>query len=279
MLTVIDAVCLAGSRTKQNDDALGWTAGRAFVFDGATDLHDAPLTPAASDAAWIARFAVGRFMAAPDDEDLASLVRRVSAEARAAFDACLRGRPWPEPWMLPIASMMAVTETADGLAALNLGDCRLFALDAAGQAQTFGAAPQAKDEETAAAARLAAPTASGANYRSPEALAVLRAQRAAQNAGATAVFGVFPDCADLARAARLVLPRPAFALLATDGFAALCDAYGAYSPQAFVEAALEEGLAALAEELRAIETADDAGARHPRWKRSDDATAILVRLD
>ena len=34
----------------------------------------------------------------------------------------------------------------------------------------------------------------------------------------------------------------------------------------------------LGRELRAIETADAAGARHPRFKPSDDATALLMRL-
>ena len=31
-------------------------------------------------------------------------------------------------------------------------------------------------------------------------------------------------------------------------------------------------------ELRAIETADASGSQHPRFKQSDDATAILLRL-
>lgn len=279
MLTVLDALSLAGARAGQNDDALGWTARRAFVIDGATDLHDAPLTPAASDAAWIARFAAGR-LAAPDTTgDVRDLLRRVSAEARAAFEACLEGRPWPEPWKLPIASLLIAEETQEGLAVFDLGDCRLFTLDAAGAARALGGPPQARDEETALAARHAAPSQSGANYKSPEALALLRAARTAQNAGPGAVFGLFPGCADHARETRLALARPAFALLATDGFAALSDAYGAFDPAALVTAARDQGLAALAQQLRGIETGDADGARHPRWKRSDDATAILVRLD
>jgi hypothetical protein len=34
----------------------------------------------------------------------------------------------------------------------------------------------------------------------------------------------------------------------------------------------------LGRELRALETADAAAARFPRFKQSDDATAILLRL-
>ena len=61
MLTFIEAISLAGDRAKQNDDACGFARDRAWVIDGATDLHDAPLTGAASDAGWIAHFTkIGR---------------------------------------------------------------------------------------------------------------------------------------------------------------------------------------------------------------------------
>jgi hypothetical protein len=42
--------------------------------------------------------------------------------------------------------------------------------------------------------------------------------------------------------------------------------------------AMNDGLAALAEELRAIEEADAQGRKFPRFKKSDDATAILLRV-
>jgi hypothetical protein len=38
------------------------------------------------------------------------------------------------------------------------------------------------------------------------------------------------------------------------------------------------GLQELGRELRAVEAADAHGARHPRFKTSDDATALLLRL-
>ena len=39
-----------------------------------------------------------------------------------------------------------------------------------------------------------------------------------------------------------------------------------------------QGLAALGAELRAIEDADARGEKFPRFKKSDDATALLLRL-
>jgi hypothetical protein len=74
------------------------------------------------------------------------------------------------------------------------------------------------------------------------------------------------------------LARPAYLLLMTDGFAALADRYRAYDAAGLLRAVLDRGLQELAREVRAIETADAGGAKHPRFKASDDATALLMRL-
>jgi len=43
-------------------------------------------------------------------------------------------------------------------------------------------------------------------------------------------------------------------------------------------AAMDKGLAVLGEELRAIEAGDAGGDRFPRFKKSDDATALLIEV-
>ena len=43
-------------------------------------------------------------------------------------------------------------------------------------------------------------------------------------------------------------------------------------------AAKNKGLAALGEELRAIEKTDPLGEKFSRFKKSDDATAVLLRV-
>ena len=91
-------------------------------------------------------------------------------------------------------------------------------------------------------------------------------------------FGLDPACADHARTWSLELRRPAHLLLMTDGFAALTDRYDAYGAGDLVQAALTRGLQELGRELRQIEVADAGGAKHPRFKASDDATALLMRL-
>lgn len=276
MLTFVEAISLAGDRAKQNDDACGFARGKAWVIDGATDLHDAPLTGWASDAAWIAHFANACLHGADMDEVRAA-VRQASLAASAAF-ARIAGGFDSERWKLPIASLLIVTECEEGVAGLDLGDCRAFALDAGGEAFSIGGHDEAAGAETQLAAQQT--DADLPLLKRAATIEMLRRMRAAQNgAGGSWTFSLDPACADHARAWRLRLKRPARLLLMSDGFAALADRYGAYDAGALVRAAFDRGLQELTRELRAIEAADAAGARHPRFKRSDDATALLLRLD
>ena len=271
MLTLLDAVSAAGSRAGQNDDAYGAAPGCAWVIDGATDL-DAPVTQTASDAAWIAQTMNAWLHGRPNaaTAEVASLVRAGSQAMRSAFAKIVDPGALPR-WKWPVAALLMVRETADGVEFADLGDCRLFAAG-----KVFGGHDHGKDQENAAAAAHAADP-SGQRYKAPAALDLLRAQRNTLY-DTVGVFGIDPHCAEHLRIRQISLDRPTHLLLATDGFSALVDVYGAYDPEALMIRALERGLAPLVAELRAIEAADADGARHPRWKRSDDATAVLLRL-
>jgi hypothetical protein len=67
-------------------------------------------------------------------------------------------------------------------------------------------------------------------------------------------------------------------LLMTDGFLALVSDYERYDVPSLLAAAESKGLAALGQELREIERNDADGARYPRFKTHDDATALLFRV-
>jgi len=64
----------------------------------------------------------------------------------------------------------------------------------------------------------------------------------------------------------------------TDGFASLVSPYGRHAADTLVATLHARGLAALALELREIERQDAACLRHPRFKPSDDATALWLRV-
>ncbi len=184
-----------------------------------------------------------------------------------------------EKWKLPICSLLMAAETEHGVSGIDMGDCRCFALDASDRAVELGGPERIQDMESALAAKATKESGGAALLRHEGTLDMLRRLRAGQNGGGTSwTFCLDPQCADYARTWSLDLVRPAHILFATDGFAALADRYGAYDAAGLVEAAREKGLQELGRELRAIETADAGGTQHPRFKPSDDATAILLRL-
>lgn len=276
MLTFVEAISLAGDRQKQNDDALGFLRDCAWVIDGATDLHSTPLAGGASDAAWLAHFVNACFHRRPRNGDLRALVAGASVEAREEFLRCAGGAPL-DRWKWPIASLLICAEHDDQLVGLHLGDCRALALGADGAFLEGGASTEHVQREV----RLAAQQndAGQALLDRSQTVDMLRAMRNAANTeGGGWTFSLDPHCAEHANMWSLKLHRPAHILLASDGFTALADRYGAYDGPGLVRAALDKGLQELGRDLRAIEAADASATRHPRFKPSDDATALLMRL-
>jgi hypothetical protein len=93
------------------------------------------------------------------------------------------------------------------------------------------------------------------------------------------LFGPDSRAADHAKESLTTVSPGTILLLVTDGFLALASDYDLCGMKAFVDAAQTRGLAALGKELRTTEEADPEGARFPRFKKSDDATALLLRID
>jgi hypothetical protein len=278
MLTLIESLSLAGDRHKQNDDACGAFHRFAWVIDGATDLHGDPLSSAASDAAFFAHAFNGAMgAAAPFAESLEGLLASALEGAQRAWGAV--EEPIAHAWQTPTASVLAIEETPAGLAATDLGDSRLFLLDADGASYSFGGGDDSAKQESAQV-RIITRGRTERPLERAEIIDELRRRRTLANIpGGYWVLGLDEACLEHRRRTSFALRRPAYAVLASDGFAALCDRYEAFDTASLVRAALAQGLAALGQRLRTIEADDREGVRHPRWKTSDDATALLLRLD
>jgi serine/threonine protein phosphatase PrpC len=287
MLTLVEAVSLAGDRAKQNDDTYGDAGATAWVIDGATDLHATPYTSYPSDAAWMAsELSASLYHHLITENPSGVTAETLREEFRIASDSLYAN--WTsaptdrdvERWASPTASVLAVSDNEGELVGADLGDCRCFVVDADGTACSAGSRENGTDDEQQRAREASKRAGAPASLRDPDTMTMLRAVRARHNlpGGGYWVFGLQPECADHARVWALPLKRPAHVLLCTDGFSALVDRYKVYDAGSLVQAALDKGLQELGRELRAIETADAGGAAHPRFKKSDDATALLLRL-
>jgi hypothetical protein len=277
---VLDSLSLPGEPSRANEDAFAAEPIAAAVFDGATPVND-PLLPGRSDAAWIAQFGARRLLAHLKDGDAPrAALRHALADAEKSFIG-LRRRPPQERYEIPCASMMLAAARDDGFDALWYGDCAALVLRPGGEAETVGhaidkRATEAEDAAKLAAAKEIAPA--GATSRA-EFLPFFRAARARVNTpGGTWLFAPDAGAADHVSRARVAAPAGTLVLLCTDGFLALVGDYGVYDTKGLVEAAAAIGLRNLGEELRQTEEADPEGRRYPRFKKNDDATAVLLKI-
>jgi hypothetical protein len=177
------------------------------------------------------------------------------------------------------ARARVASEGRRGVEFVWLGDCG--AIIAQGDAVTLIGDTMAKRAEENARARKAAReknVSSAAPGVRAQFMDHLRTVRARVNSGDTWLFS--PDKRAAAHARRRIVKARAGALLllASDGFLALASDYDAYDAAGLIAAAKAKGLAALGAELRAIENADAGGDRFARFKKSDDATALLLEI-
>jgi hypothetical protein len=280
-LELLDSLSIPGDPAKPNEDSFSHTARAAAVFDGTTGLGEC-LMPGRSDAQWIAQFGARRFRAHAegDEGSLRDWLRAAAADAEKSYRA-LRKRPPIENYEIAYASAVMATPDADGLQILWFGDCAALLRKVSGEFTILGDIMGKRESERARVARLWKPGGRGpaaAGVRE-EFLPALRGSRNAVNSpGGDWLFAPDAACADHAKEARVGTLADSPILLASDGFLALASDYERYSLETLFVAAAERGLAVLGEELRAVEAADPEGLRYPRFKRSDDATAILLAL-
>lgn len=282
-LTVLDQLSLPGDPAKPNEDALAHLDHAALVLDGATPLGPS-LLPGPSDAAWIAQFGARRLAAHLKDGNAPQeVLKHALADAEKSFTGLAR-EPIREKWQTPCASLMLAAERngdskKSEIEFLWFGDCAAI-VDNDGTFETVGETLEKRQAE-AKRARMVAQmanmsAASGVNR--PQIEPLLRAARNRINSGRNWLFS--PDVRAASHVSRhhLSLQKDALLLIASDGFLALASDYDVYDMQDLMAAAAAKGLAALGAELRAIEDADPLGEKFPRFKKSDDATAILLRV-
>lgn len=279
-LTLVDSLSLPGDPAKANEDSFGHDGGAAVVLDGATMLGDG-LMPGASDAQWIAQFGARRLMAhLREGEGARKALRDALAQTQKSFEA-LRRHPPEDVWQTPCASMMLAVEAEAGLECLWFGDCAALLKQGDGPVVVVGETmdKRAAEAERARAVAKAKGLSPADGFSRKQFLDELRASRNRINSGDYWLFS--PDVRAASHVSRRMIKAAAGSslLLATDGFLALASDYGAYSVDGLMAAGMDKGLAALGQELRAIEAGDAGGDRFPRFKKSDDATALLLRLD
>jgi len=279
-LELVDSLSLAGNPEKANDDAFAYREGAAVVLDGATGLGER-LMPGLSDAAWLSRFGANRIMSYIGDG--ASAQEAVTAalfDAHTSFEQLRRREP-ADRYEIPFASMMLAVAGEDALEFLWYGDCAALVQHADGGVEIVGEAIEKRAHEARQVKKLSeskGAQAASVSVREEFLPALRNARNRINTPKGSYLFGPEVIAADHTESRGLEVAPGAHVLLVSDGFLALASDYGRYDLAGLIDAAKTDGLPALMRELRNIEEQDPEGRQFPRFKKSDDATAVLVRV-
>lgn len=269
--TVVDAVSAPGRAGRANEDGWGTSGRFAWVIDGATGLGDSPLLQAPSDAAWLTA-AMGRAFseAAQTAASPMDLLAAASSDCATRF-LSERTRPPAERFEVPTAAVLVAKLAPGRIEVAELGDCALV-VSSGGSLTRVGGTETGKALESDNAARMMA----GGAGRTAEVTNFLRAVRnKANQPGGYPIFAPEAGCESGARQHTITVGAEGEGLLLTDGYEAAVEDYALYDLAGLLSAARSDVKEPLAR-LRAVEEADADCTRYPRFKQSDDATALFV---
>jgi serine/threonine protein phosphatase PrpC len=283
-IQMIEGLSIPGTPERENEDALGANAHLAFVLDGVTGVADTPLLPGRSDAAWVSHLARDLLLQHGTQEvsDLRALLTQV-AEGIVARFVKERLRPPAARYELPWTTVSVMSVADDTLHIAYVGDSRILVETSDDEVHNFGTNPSRSAFEAKLAAKMLAARkdkALGVETIRETVLPDLRRARDTVNTpDGYWLLGADPAVGANASVTSLQLRGPATVLLTTDGFYALTEDYRRYGDRELIATAQTIGLKVLARELRHIEDDDPHGQRYARMKKSDDATALLVRVE
>lgn len=267
----IQTISLNGNPDKPNDDRCGSTSRLAWIIDGATDMGPPGLLGSQGGAAWLSTAASNAFTTS-----LSSDVRGTCHRAFKAIERKFnqeRTRDVQAAWEIPKAAFcvaqltnqeLSVAWAADSPILLMSGDQALWCT---GEPDTSAEAADALALGTGvgAVAEFSAPVLNDRRAHRARKDHVALSTNARASASVTS-YGIHP------------VSVGDELLLMSDGFASLVTDYERYSATELFGSVRSKGLAVLAQEIRDIEQKDATCLRFPRFKVSDDATAMWLKV-
>jgi len=284
--TLLSAATAPGSTI--NEDAYGlWPAAgaprTAWVQDGVTGINDRALLPGPSDAAWFVaqvQEVLPALLSKKPDQPVAGLVAELAAELERRQAASWLDERGADGRETPAASFALVRLLGEQVEIARLGDC-LVLIERRDESVTTLDHPVLEQIEAQVKAAVLALQAAGITDPGEirrRMMPTLRAQRARRNQpGGYGVLAPEAACVAMLHVDCLPLADVSRILLASDGYYRLVDHYAAVTDAELLRGTAERGAERFLGALRTIEAGDPMGARFPRLKISDDATAVLLQ--
>lgn len=284
VFAVVDSISIASGEI--NEDRCGHHGGLlAWVIDGATDVLDQPLVGNGSDAAWFAEAAHNAMATMAGADHTSGHLRDLPARLCEAVAKKFARAAYRQPagrHEHPSATALIVRAHDRRIEYVAVGDCALIARTGEMLHSVGLGGKEAGDRSTAQV--LTSFQAQNGSASAEEAKAHMWPKILAQRAGINMPDGygalslTSPPAQFVVTGSFEVAPGD-HVLIATDGLTRLIEIYQRYEPSLLLDAAIGRGLDCLVTELREVEIADGSCRIYPRVEATDDATALLLKID
>lgn len=268
---VLQSMSLNGSVNRPNDDRFGSNGRLAWVIDGATDMGPPGLLGPQGGASWLASTASKAFTVTQATTIEATCLSAFAEIEREFEDQ--RTRDIEAAWEMPKAAFGIAQLTSEGLSVGWAADSPI--LRVSGDDVTWCTGVPDTSAEAADALALGVGV-GAAGEITGHVLEDRRAHRAQD--GHAALSPIASASAKVTCYDHHPVAPGDDVILMSDGFASLVTDYKLYTAETLVAAIRSRGLTELAGELREVEQADAGCIRFPRFKVSDDATALWLRV-
>lgn len=277
-----ESLCCSGRDNGLNEDIVITAPDLVVILDGATGLSDKQVPGYPSPANWLVNEIAAILPAAweykKDFKFSLSLTLKI---LKAKFEQITAHLGPFEPYEMPFAAMIALVREDSGLNLYRAADCEAYVKAADGKVYNAFPPSALNELDDRMVGSYVEHLKKGCSPELARRLVMpeIRKNRALANkAEGYIAVGLDPECVFLLE------DRPFFDqtgfefLLCSDGFSRWVDTFALGSVSRFFDVCSNQGLQSVYHEIRQAEENDSGTLEFPRFKKSDDASAALVRV-
>lgn len=268
-------ICKSGDF--ENEDAAGINEYGAWLLDGATGLSGTVLTNEKSDARWYTQ-RWDNYLAYSLKENLSlmEIIANGISYISAEFDKAIKYKPCSK-LDYPSSSVTVLKWHERYIEYFSLGDSPMIIQIKDDFKEITDKKVLALDKKVFDAMNIVIQKNNISAWKAKSIIMpMIKEHRMLYNTeGGYWILGFDKRAVSKASQGIIEVTEPTKILMASDGFSALVDKYHAIDKKDFISQVEEKGLYMLYDYLRTIENEDDCGIRYPRYKKSDDASAIF----
>lgn len=271
-------LCEAGDFA--NEDVAGINEYGAWILDGATGLSGAKLTGEKSDARWYTKWwNVYLSNNLKNNIPLSEIIRNGILQVKIDFHKAINGKPCSK-LDYPSSSIAVLKWHDNSIEYFSLGDCPMIIQREDNMEEITDRKISVLDQKVYDAInQIILEHHISAWDAKSLVLPMIKKHRLLLNKeDGYWILGFDIRAVRKASQGIINISEPMKILLSSDGFSALVDKYHTIEKEHFILQVEENGLPLLYENLRNIENLDREGIKYPRFKKSDDASAIYLEI-